>query len=614
MLAAFLVLFVLAIFMSKVISYLSSEKSTVEDVTIIKSIINYQKDLIKETTNRFDNTKADSAANGNLTCENLKLLKVNLSIFKAYLLDRKIIASLSDSTRNINHQRVIMSCDKFISFIEDELRRSIRTDSVLQIQKEYLTQQSTLLNQACMRYGIMSFGKVKQAESRIIATPDSTSAQAFDLALVNFELELAKNVQLTGVQQQDLALQFDLYKQQAYSISYGEVVPVWKSNDLFRDLKTQYAALLYSLDAFETEGSSYVNLMMSSTNFYTLLAMSFTLVCSLGISMYYSRALTLPIGKLSKMVDNMVSNNFRQISQQTLNTEITELQMLNTSVFMMANTIQENLEMIARKNEDLANLYNETLDNINTARTIQHSLMPPMTEVLKALPESFVLNRPKDIVSGDFYWIDNNSDVLKIAVADCTGHGVAGAFMSFVGHSLLTRITDETPIFFDAASILDRLNDGVKQTLRQADDGSFTQNGMDISLVCIDFFRGVLHFAGANQTLYLIRNGELNTIKSNKFSIGGPTHKANLAFTNHKVAFLPGDSIYLSSDGFADQIGGPTGDEKFKSSRLRTLFQNINNLPMEEQGKVLSKVLEQWLGPNQLLDDVLVIGFKVPDI
>lgn len=578
----------------------------------LKTVLKYQNDKVKNSVADFK-VSPGSGVSSKQHKARLKALEGQLATFKGYLDDNASELPKSSDDDRAAFELLYSTTNKFKSAVNAELERADTKDSANIQKRDQLAQLSLLLNQYCLKHGVLGFSKVKTAENLLFQKPDSSSARKFEQAIDQFEQVLAQSDALSPEVKQDLGLQFEIYKQQAYSITFQDLEPGWGASDLYNELRHKQESLEYALENYLHLSNGGIAISGFKTNFSFLILLGLSLASSLGISVYYSKTITEPIRRLSRAVDGMVSNNFKQISQQPIGSEILEIEQLNKSVYIMANTIQDNLEMIARKNEDLANMYHETLDNINTARTIQHSLLPPISEVKRVLPESFVLNRPKDIVSGDFYWIDNNSDVLKIVVADCTGHGVAGAFMSFVGHSLLTRISEETPIFFDAASILDRLSDGVRQTLRQSDEGSYIQNGMDISLVCIDFYRGVLHFAGANQTLYLVRNGELNTIKSNKFSIGGPAHKENLAFTNHKLAYMPGDVVYLTSDGFADQIGGPTGDEKFKTSRLRSLFQNIHNLPMEEQGKVLSKVLEQWLGVNQLLDDVLVVGFKIPE-
>lgn len=543
----------------------------------------------------------------------LELLRAHLLAMVSHLNSETGGYGMSDTADLSPKRRLLIAATQFSNAVSQELKKSLVNDSVKHKNKSLLREQGLILEKLCQQYGVTQFGQVRLAESRLDRKADSASIAQLDKAIKNFATTIKVHPLLSADQRQALDEQFSLYQEELFATYTIAGLP-WYQNPVFlSEVQHHLSALSFRLEVAQSSIKPSPFSRLFSGNYASIFVLAFALISSLGVSIYYSRELTIPVRRLAQQVENMVNSRFERIYHEPIPTRIAELQQLNDSVYLMASTIQENLETIGRRNEDLANMYNETLDNINTARNIQHSLLPPITEVQKALPDSFVLNRPKDIVSGDFYWIDNNTDVLKIAVADCTGHGVAGAFMSFVGHSLLTRIADETPIFFDAASMLDRLNDGVRSTLRQANDGTFSQMGMDISLVCIDFFRGMLHFAGANQTLYLIRNGELNTIKSNKFSIGGPVVRANMTFTNHKVAVLPGDVVYLTSDGFADQIGGPTGDEKFKTSRLRTLFQNIHQLRLEEQGKILNKVMEQWLGGGKLIDDVLVIGFKIPE-
>lgn len=615
MLAAFGLLFIVALVGVALYNWVTSSKPAAPQEEILGQMVKLQFEAVKQNAERVMSQKAQitSLLPKPEAEAGLEALRAGLISLQSQLTMQTDYGISSDSLVMTPKQSAILATESFIGSISRELNKAALHDSLRQKRQVQLHDQALLMERLCQMNDIQTFAEVRLAENRMARKADSTAFAKLEVVVTKFERMLEVNPMLSGTSRETLKANFSLYQELLYSTYATTGLPWWQNAVFLNEIQHQLSSLDFKLKVAVQASNPSPFVSLFRHNYASIMVLAFTVLSSLGISIYYSRELTIPVRRLAQQVENMVNSNFQRIQKEPIPSRIAELQRLNESVFLMASTIQENLEMIGRKNEDLANLYHETLDNINTARSIQHSLMPPLSEVQRALPESFVLNRPKDIVSGDFYWIDNNTDVLKIAVADCTGHGVAGAFMSFVGHSLLTRISDETPIFFDAASILDRLNDGVRSTLRQADDGSFTQNGMDISLVCIDFFRGVLHFAGANQTLYLIRNGELNTIKSNKFSIGGPQHKANVTFTNHKVAIMPGDVVYLSSDGFADQIGGPTGDEKFKTSRLRTLFQNVHNLRMEEQGKVLSKVLEQWLGPNQLLDDVLIVGFRIPE-
>ena len=225
------------------------------------------------------------------------------------------------------------------------------------------------------------------------------------------------------------------------------------------------------------------------------------------------------------------------------------------------------------------------------------------------LPDSFILFLPKDILSGDFYWLDEINDKILVAAVDCTGHGVPGALMSIVGNNILNQSIIEHKIS-KPSEILDELNKGVTNTLRQKNEESKVKDGMDIVLLALNRQKNILEFAGANNPLYHIRNGELNEIKGNKFPIGIFIGEEIRHFTNHEIPLQKGDTIYLFTDGYADQFGGPKG-KKFKYNQFKTILLEIQTLPMNAQREKLLTAIRSWQGENEQVDDILVIGIKI---
>ena len=225
------------------------------------------------------------------------------------------------------------------------------------------------------------------------------------------------------------------------------------------------------------------------------------------------------------------------------------------------------------------------------------------------LPDSFILFLPKDILSGDFYWLDEIDTKVLVAAADCTGHGVPGALMSIVGNNILTQAIIEHKISKPSA-ILDELNKGVTNTLRQKNEESKVKDGMDIVLLALDKQKNILEFSGANNPLYYIRNGELTEIKGNKFPIGIFIGEEQKHFTNHEVQLQKGDTVYLFTDGYADQFGGPFG-KKFKYNQFKTTLLGMQHLTMEKQREKLLSTIKLWQGQNEQVDDILVIGIKI---
>jgi serine phosphatase RsbU (regulator of sigma subunit) len=257
--------------------------------------------------------------------------------------------------------------------------------------------------------------------------------------------------------------------------------------------------------------------------------------------------------------------------------------------------LQEANNLLSMKNKDI-------LDSITYAKRIQLAILP--AEII--YPQTFILYKPKDIVSGDFYWMNITGGREFAAAVDCTGHGVPGAFMSFIGYTSLNKIIIEQGNL-KPSEILDRLNEEVAITLHQKGE-AVVNDGMDISLICYNPATRLLEFAGAFNSLVIIRNGEITELKADRFAIGrslGPEKK----FLNHEFVIEPDDSVYMFSDGFADQFGGPQG-KKFKTSALKDLLSNICEFDEETQLKILDGAFEDWKGTGDQIDDVLVFGRK----
>ncbi|MFL5764762.1 MAG: SpoIIE family protein phosphatase [Bacteroidia bacterium] len=249
----------------------------------------------------------------------------------------------------------------------------------------------------------------------------------------------------------------------------------------------------------------------------------------------------------------------------------------------------------------------EILDSINYAKKIQQAIIPTHTEVKNVFPESFVLLTPKDIVSGDFYWMTKNGQQIFFAVADCTGHGVPGGFMSMLGTSLLNEIINEKNIY-EPADILDMLKLKIIMALRQSENASENKDGMDIALVQINLNTEELTFAGAYNSMYLLRDRRMKEFKGDKFPIGF-TDISGQQFTQQKVKLLPGDAIYMFTDGYPDQFGGPNG-KKFKYRRLEQVLQQNGSEPMEQQRELLVAEFESWKGELEQVDDICVAGIR----
>jgi serine phosphatase RsbU (regulator of sigma subunit) len=268
-------------------------------------------------------------------------------------------------------------------------------------------------------------------------------------------------------------------------------------------------------------------------------------------------------------------------------------------VIRTEEVVQQKAE-IELKNRDI-------LDNLLYARRIQDAILPEIGLIYETLRESFIIYMPKDIVSGDFYSFSQRDGKVILAAADCTGHGVTGAFMSMIGSSVLNQIINEKGIT-QPAEILNNLNSGITEALKQKDND--VTDGMDIALCTFDLKTMHLQFAGANRPLWIFRQGQLVEIKPDKIAIGGFRIRSEETFTNHELKLQSGDTIYLFTDGFADQFGGPAG-KKLLSKRLREILSSMQDLNMREQEKRLTDIFNEWKGNVTQVDDVLVVGVRI---
>lgn len=250
----------------------------------------------------------------------------------------------------------------------------------------------------------------------------------------------------------------------------------------------------------------------------------------------------------------------------------------------------------------------ETLDSIIYAKRIQEAILPLRERILESLPQSFVFHLPRDIVSGDFYWFKRIDNKIFIASVDCTGHGVPGAFMSMIGTVLLDDIVEKKRVH-EPDQILTELHKDVVKALKQDRKEKASKDGMDIALCVFDTDFNTLKFAGAFRPLIHITDGVMIRIKANSGPIGG-VGLHSPSFTQHKVSIKKGDSIYIYSDGFADQFGGER-NKKYMTKRFRAFLMSISHISIEEQPKRLQQELDLWKGDAEQVDDILVIGIKI---
>ncbi len=277
--------------------------------------------------------------------------------------------------------------------------------------------------------------------------------------------------------------------------------------------------------------------------------------------------------------------------------------------------IEDANEELKQKNNQITDQQKHITDSIYYAKRIQEALLPAGEYIEKQFPEHFILYYPRDIVSGDFYWVQKKVHNVMFAVADCTGHGVPGAFMSMLGISFLNEIVNKNlKKFYDNSihvnEIITQLRQKVIKSLKQTGKFGESKDGMDMGLCMINLETKEMQFTGAFQSLLLYRKDKLIQFKADRMPVGFSYHDIK-EFTNHSYQLEEGDTLYMHSDGFVDQFGGKHG-RKYMSKKFKNLLMDIHTYPMEEQKEILANTINSWMGDTyEQVDDILVFGVKV---
>ncbi|NPA67622.1 MAG: SpoIIE family protein phosphatase [Chlorobi bacterium] len=301
--------------------------------------------------------------------------------------------------------------------------------------------------------------------------------------------------------------------------------------------------------------------------------------------------------------------------EQTVKERTAEIRMQNEEITAQRDEIQAQKEEVEKAKDKIEKQQKSIMDSIHYASRIQEAVLPPDEYLDEILGNHFVLFRPRDIVSGDFYWATQRDGKTVIVAADCTGHGVPGAFMSMLGMSFLNEIVNKEGIL-QANVILNRLRENVKKSLRQTGKENEAKDGMDIALCIIDKDEMKLQFAGAYNPLLLLRNGEITRIKADRMPIGIYLREKE-SFTNNIIDLEKGDLLYIFSDGYVDQFGGED-DSKIRSANFKKILLENHKKPLDEQKAALVKFLEDWMNHTdktgrkyKQVDDILVVGIEI---
>ncbi len=263
-------------------------------------------------------------------------------------------------------------------------------------------------------------------------------------------------------------------------------------------------------------------------------------------------------------------------------------------------------DAVQSQNEKITELYDDLQSSIDYAKRLQETILPNNELIQSMFPENFVLFRPKATVSGDFYWFKQKGNKKIFAAADCTGHGVPGAFMSLVGHNVLNQATK---VYSSPAQILNSASRLAGEVMRANSGEHYMKDGMDIALCTYDEELMELEFSGAHNPVYIIRDNEVISLDSNPYSIGTYVN-GEKEYSNHSIKTKVGDCVYLFSDGFVDQFGGPK-NKKFMRKNFKQMLLNVAHLPMPEQKLRIIETLDEWIGDQDQIDDILLIGVRL---
>jgi serine phosphatase RsbU (regulator of sigma subunit) len=360
-----------------------------------------------------------------------------------------------------------------------------------------------------------------------------------------------------------------------------------------------------------------------------LIAIGIILLISVGLALGMANIIVKPIAVLSKSAEAIGRGDLKTQIDTSRNDEIGKLAKIlkKTSQMLIAKLgeqrnfnqeLEKQKRILETQKREMEHIYEQIHDSINYSKRIQHAILPDINELDKVFADKFLIYRPKDVVSGDFYWFERIRTARKehmiLVVADCTGHGVPGAIMSMIGSNQLTNIVYYQN-YIEPEKILARLNRAIKFELyRDSETAGQRHDGMEVGVCVIDLDTMEMIFAGAAIPLYMVRNGELEVFKSPKVTIGqiaGSEREVEQQFKPVTIKLQKGDKLYLSSDGFQDQFGGPS-DRRYMAKNFRELISKTSvGISMSQQGSRLEKTYEQWKGQADQTDDVVVLGVEV---
>jgi serine phosphatase RsbU (regulator of sigma subunit) len=415
------------------------------------------------------------------------------------------------------------------------------------------------------------------------------ATKGFDNAAKNNIVEFERDGAYRLSQLYQVSGKYDsAYHYQSLFISANDSIRSYKNIQKMADLRTEFEVAKKQAEVNVLEKNKVIQLIV-------IISLGLILLLAVGLIMLYYNSLKRS-RKFTAALDE------RRILLEQQGTEL-----------------KEQNDKIIRANEELKQLYeitnsqkDEIISSILYAKSIQSALLPQEAYITELLNENFILYKPKEIVSGDFYWIKQVNHFIILAAADCTGHGVPAAFMSMLGISLLNEIVQRREIT-QANQVLNELRIQIKHSLRQTGKKEESRDGIDIAICVIDSKKNIMQYSGAHNSLLFISNNngdpELKEFKADPMPVG-VNFSSDKSFSNHEIQLNTGDIFYIFSDGFTDQNGG-THNHKFTSEKFKELLFGIHDQPMYEQKEILEQTLKDWMGDQPQRDDILIIGVRM---
>jgi serine phosphatase RsbU (regulator of sigma subunit) len=457
--------------------------------------------------------------------------------------------------------------------------------------KDHLLRAIEILTKEGDEYAItqytIEYAGILQHEGEILKAIDFAT-RSFSYASRNNILEYERDAAYRLAQLYHFSGRHDsAYHYQSLFINANDSIKSYKNIQKMADLRTKFEVAKKQTEVNVLQKNKVIQLIV-------IISLVLILLLAMGlILLYYSNL------KRSKKLT--IALDERRILLEKQSMELTE----QNDKIITANEELKQLYETSNRQKD------EIISSINYAQRIQSALLPPQAYINELLNENFIFYKPKEIVSGDFYWIKHVNHHIILVCADCTGHGVPGAFMSMLGISCLNEIVENREIT-QANQILNEMRKEIKHSLRQTGNKEESRDGMDMALCVFDIKKNILQYSGANNPLYVITHNHegavLNEIKADPMPVG--VHfSGDKSFTNHEIMLEIGNAFYIFSDGFADQIGGDN-NHRFTSEKFKKLLLDIHDHPMYEQKEILEQTLIDWMGEHSQRDDILVIGVR----